>query len=387
MFFKQITDKEGCLSYIIGCRKAGEAAVVDANHDMRQYLDILQDQNLKLKYLVDTHTHADHNTLSGELARKTGAPLAMHRNYSGQRRLGAGFTANSEVAAHLQYNASVGVDIELDHGSVLQVGEVVIKVLHTPGHTTDSVCLELPERIVITGDSLMIGQCGRPDLPGGDAGALYDSIMNVILKLDDNTIVCPGHDYKGNTSTTIGYERANNPFLKNKSREEFVAYTRKVFSGGVSAGKLQCSADLPQEPPAPPADKGPSPMASQMCSAIEYYIRSVPTHWNLVEVVDLNQSLAESKDIFLLDVRTPEEFASGGIRGSVNIPLSELPYRVKELPADLERPIVAICRSGARSAYALMFLRGYGYTHVRSLDLGIHRWAELGYPLEKKMPA
>ncbi len=331
---------------------------------------------------MDTHTRADHDTLSGELSRQTGAKVAMHANYTKQRRLGSDFAANREVAAHLAFNASVAVDVELDHGSVLNVGEINIKVLHTPGHTMDSICLLLPERLLITGDSLMIGQAGRPDLPGGDGGALYDSLTGVLMKLDDNTIVCPGHDYNGNVSTTIGYERANNPFLKHNSRQEFMAYTKKVFSGGVGDGKLQCSATPPPEPAAP-AEKGLSPMANQMCSAIEYYIKNVPTHWNLIEAKELHQHLREKKNLFLLDVRTPEEFASGSIEGSVNIPVSGLPARVKELPRDLDRPIAVICRSGARSAYALMFLRGYGYTRARSLDLGLHHWAELGYPLVK----
>lgn len=358
--------------------------MVDANHDMSIYLEALKANSLKLKYIIDTHTHADHDTLSGELALKTGAAVAMHRNYTVQRSLGEGFSANPDVASHLAFNAAVNIDIELDHGSVLKVGEVDIKVIYTPGHTTDSVSLMLPERLLITGDSLMIGQCGRPDLPGGDGSVLFDSIFDRIMSLDRNTLVCPGHDYKGNVSTTIGYESVNNPFLQYKTREEFVAYTKKVFTGVSSGGKLQCSITPPQDSPAPPADKSPSPMANQMCSAIEYYIRNVPTHWNLIEARELMEYIGEKRDMFLLDVRTPQEFASGSIRGSVNIPVSDLPNRIKELPSDLERPVVVICRSGARSAYALMFLRGYGYSHVKSLDLGIHHWTQLGYPLYKE---
>lgn len=379
MYFKQLIDQEGCFSYIIGCGKTGEAVVVDACHNTGLFLDTLQEQKLKLKYLVETHTHADHDTVAGELVRKTGAPVAMHRNYAGQRLLGANFTDNREVAAHLAFNSTLAVDIELEHGSVLQAGDVAIRVLHCPGHTTDSICLELPERLLITGDSLMIGQCGRPDLPGGDSGALFDSMFGVLLKLDDNTIVCPGHDYNGNVSSTIGYERVNNPFLKNRSREEFVAYAGKVYSGVTGGGKLQCSVKPPED--ASLEDKKLSPMGSQMCSAIEYYIGNVPSDWNLMDAGELKQYLEGNSDVFLLDVRTPEEFASGRIKDSVNIPLSELPARVKELPGDLERPLVAICQSGARSAYALMFLRGYGYAHVRSLDLGLHHWKELGYLL------
>jgi rhodanese-related sulfurtransferase len=105
----------------------------------------------------------------------------------------------------------------------------------------------------------------------------------------------------------------------------------------------------------------------------------VPAHWNLLGAKELKQYLDENSNVLLLDVRTPEEYASERIKGSLNIPLSELPTRVKELPDDLQRPIVTICQSGARSAYALMFLRGYGYSHVRSLDLGLYHWKELGY--------
>lgn len=369
------------MSYIAGCTEAGEAVVVDACHDINLYLDILRDQKLKLKYLVETHTHADHDTLAGALSEKTGAPVAMHRNYTRQRALGAGFSANEEVAGHLAFNSSVVVDMVLDHGSALPVGNFAIKVLHCPGHTTDSICLQLPERLVLTGDSLMIGQCGRPDLPGGDSGVLYDSMSGVLMRLDDNTIVCPGHDYKGNVSTTIGYERVNNPFLKQGAREGFIAYAAKVFSGGIKGGKLQCSVAPPEDSPGAFAGKDLSPMANQMCSAVEYYIRSVPAHWNLIGAKDLQERLEGDNKFFLLDVRTQEEYSSGRIPGSVNIPLGELPGRVEELPENLEKPLVAICESGSRSAYALMFLRGYGYSQVRSLELGIHHWRELGYPL------
>lgn len=265
---------------------------------------------------------------------------------------------------------------------LLSLGNLKLRVLHTPGHTQDSMSIVLPGR-VLTGDALMIGHCGRTDLPGGDAAALYHSLFDQLLPLGDDVLVYPAHEYKGNVNTTIGYERVNNPFLKPRSRGEFVQFAGEMASKIPVGDKIQCS--IPSEAdvtPAPKLDAAINPLMGQMCGAMEYYFKHVPFHWNLVTPAEMLDIVSGEHEELLLDVRTREEYARGHIPGTINIPVQELTARVNELREDREKPIITVCSSGIRSAYAAMFLRGYGYTHVKSLDLGMHRWAEMGYPVE-----
>src|SRR5262249_35948187 len=143
-----------------------------------------------LKYVVDTHTHADHFTASRQLARELSVPVVMHA------RAAAPF-----------------VDLRLEDGETLVVGSLRLDVLSTPGHTDDSMCLVLSDR-VLTGDTLLIGGTGRTDLPTGDPDRLYDSLFGKLLQLDEGLLVYPAHDYKGRSHTTLGVEKAGNPRLQ-----------------------------------------------------------------------------------------------------------------------------------------------------------------------------
>lgn len=110
-------------------------------------------------------------------------------------------------------------------------------------------------------------------------------------------------------------------------------------------------------------------------------MHNLPSHWNVVAVSELMESISKGENQLILDVRTPEEFVSGHIPGSINIPVTDLPRRVSKIASDLDKPVVTVCLTGVRSAYAAMFLRGYGFSHVKSLDLGMHRWNEMGRPV------
>lgn len=382
MIFKQLIDEEGCMSYLIGSEEDKVAAVIDPEHDVEKYLILLQQLDLKLKFIIDTHTHVDHDSMAGELARQTGARTVMYRTNPAQRQAGSGYQGNQKIKGHLTYNAGLKVDLLVDDGEELSLGNLKLRVLHTPGHTQDSISIVLPGR-VLTGDALMIGHCGRTDLPGGDAAALYHSLFDRLLPLGDDVLVYPAHEYKGNVNTTIGYERVNNPFLKPRGRGEFVQFAREMASKIPEGDKIQCS--IPSEAdvsPAPKLDVAINPLMGQMCGAMEYYFKHVPFHWNLVTPAEMLDIISGEHEELLLDVRTREEYARGHIPGTINIPVQELTARVNELREDREKPIITVCSSGVRSAYAAMFLRGYGYTHVKSLDLGMHRWAEMGYPVD-----
>ncbi len=176
----------------------GHAIVIDPSWDLDKILSILRDGDLKLEYIINTHSHFDHTLGNEQLKAITNARIAMHKN------------------------APLPKDVELDEGSIIKVSNIKIDVLYTPGHSKDSICL-LVNDMLFTGDTLFVGSCGRTDLEGGDAGELYDSLQR-LARLDDNITIYPGHDYGYKPYSTLGYEKRNSMVFKPKSREEFIAF-------------------------------------------------------------------------------------------------------------------------------------------------------------------
>jgi len=201
MIFRQLFDPETCsFSYLIARRRGGEALLVDPLLDhVETYLTLLAELDLALVKAVDTHLHADHVTALGPLRARTGCLTVM------------GAMTRCEI-----------VDVKLTDGEWLDIDGIAMQALHTPGHTADSFCFHLGDR-VLTGDTLLIGATGRTDFQDGDAGAQYDSLHGTLLRLPERTRVFPGHDYKGRLSSSIGLERATNPRLHAASREAYVA--------------------------------------------------------------------------------------------------------------------------------------------------------------------
>ena len=187
-----------CRTYLVADEQTGQAALVDPLRDqVDQYLDLLSEKRLRLLYTIETHTHGDHLSGSARLKELTGARMLMH--------------AASPAPC---------VDRGLKDGDVVQLGDLRIEVLATPGHTSDALCLVLPGR-VLTGDTLLIGGCGRTDLPTGDAAAMFDSLQR-LASLPEDTLVLPAHDYDGQRASTIGREKRNNLRMKAGSANEFV---------------------------------------------------------------------------------------------------------------------------------------------------------------------
>jgi len=188
VFFEQIRSG-GCLSYLLGCEKEKVCVVIDPEIDKtEEYLRMVQEGSFRLLYAIDTHTHADHMSACKVLQSRSGAKVVMHR------------------ASDAPY-----VDVKVDEGDMLQCGEVLIQILHTPGHTEDSACLLVGDRL-FTGDTLLVGGCGRTDLPGGNAEKQYWSLKR-IASLDDKLLVFPAHDYRP-VFATLGEEKKTNPRIK-----------------------------------------------------------------------------------------------------------------------------------------------------------------------------
>jgi len=199
MFFRQVKYRGDNFSYIIADEASGEAAVVDPSFNVDAVILILKDQNYRLKYIINTHGHIDHTAGNEELKK------AFH----------------SKIVAYKM--AHLNQDVSIIDGDTIRLGAITIKVMHTPGHTPDSICL-LADGKLLTGDTLFVGECGRTDLPGGSVEDMYTSLMQKIAKLDGNIEVYPGHDYGPSPSSTIAKEKQTNYTLQDRTLKQFIQF-------------------------------------------------------------------------------------------------------------------------------------------------------------------
>jgi glyoxylase-like metal-dependent hydrolase (beta-lactamase superfamily II)/rhodanese-related sulfurtransferase len=332
----------GCRSYVLGCEATRAAVLIDPElTQVDHYLGYASQHGLHIRYIADTHTHADHFSACRELHKILSVPVVMH-----------------------QLSPAPHASLRLDDGDMLIAGGLRLKALHTPGHTRDSMCLVMEDR-VFTGDTLLIGGTGRTDLPTGDAHALYESLFEKVLKLPPQTLVFPAHEYKGRDHSTIGSEIADNPRLQKTQRAAFLEMMEKLdlaapthltealrtnMSGGKSVAQLLAEA----------AAKVP-----------------------FMSLSELNERIgSNSRDLVILDLRESEAFKAGHIPGAKHLPRGQLELRVNvELPDPTVR-ILTCCEFGKISTLAAATLRELGYGRIIALDGGMHAWREAGYPLE-----
>jgi glyoxylase-like metal-dependent hydrolase (beta-lactamase superfamily II) len=202
LFFRQTKYQGDNFSYLIADDGTREAAVVDPGYNSEVIIDIIRSQKLHLKYVINTHHHLDHIGDNGVLKKIFGSKVVAHKL------------------------SQVEKDVEVDDGDIITVGTLSIRVIHTPGHTPDSICLLVGDKL-LTGDTLFVGECGRTDLPGGSSKELYSSLFDKLAKLDDNIEVYPGHDYGPRPNSTIGTEKITNYVLKKRSLQEFIEFMRQ----------------------------------------------------------------------------------------------------------------------------------------------------------------
>jgi hydroxyacylglutathione hydrolase len=188
-------------TYIVADEKSGEAAVIDPSWDLDKIFQALKRNGLRAKYVINTHTHFDHVLGNEQMAEVTGAKIVQHKN------------------------SQLKKDIAVSDGDTIEIGgSIRIQVLHTPGHSKDSICLLLDDQFIFTGDTLFVGNCGRVDLPGGDAKEMYYSLFDRLAKLDEKLILYPGHNYGPTSTSTIGHEKKTNYVLKPRSKQEFLEF-------------------------------------------------------------------------------------------------------------------------------------------------------------------
>jgi glyoxylase-like metal-dependent hydrolase (beta-lactamase superfamily II) len=342
VLFEQIRSG-GCLSYLIGCDDSCAALIVDPHLDQcDRYLALVAERGMRVHYIAETHTHADHFSAARELGKALNARIVTHR------------TSPAPFA-----------NVRVDDGESLLVGKLRMRVIHTPGHTADSMCFVFDDR-VLTGDTLLIGGTGRTDLPTGDPEDLYDSLFGKLLHVGDHMKVYPAHDYKERSSTTIGAERATNARLQKTERNDFVALMRGL--------------DL----------KMPDHLTEALrtnCSGGKTVAQLIAEASREVAFMSMGEVAARiergSPDLVLLDVREKDAFERGHLPGARHLPRGQLELRVdKELP-DPNARILTYCQLGRISTLAAATLRQMGFTRAVALDGGYNDWVKAGYPTTK----
>jgi len=331
----------GCQSYLIGCADSCAAALIDPEISLvERYLGQASRDGLRIRYLIDTHTHADHFSATQQLARRLHVPVAMHST-----------------------SPAPFVTLALDDGEMLAIGNLRLQVMHTPGHTRDSMCLRVEDR-VFTGDTLLMGATGRTDLPSGDPGALYESLFDRLLRLDPATKVHPAHEYKGRDHSTIAQELAQNPRLQVEDRSAFIDMMRslnlKMPTHITEALRTNMS--------------GGKTVAQMLAEATA----NVP-FMSLAELRSRSES--QANELLILDVRERDAYEKGHISAARHLPRGQLELRVNEELPDPTCRIVAYCEFGRISTLATATLRQMGYLRAVALDGGMQAWREAGYPL------
>jgi hydroxyacylglutathione hydrolase len=202
MFFKQIKNQSDNFSYIVADDVSKETAIVDPSFNVNAIIPILREHELRVKYVINTHDHADHTAGNKDIKKMFGAKVVAHKL------------------------AKIVKDIAVVDGDVLKLGKLIIKVIHTPGHSPDGICL-LVDNKLLTGDTLFVGECGVTDLRGGSSKDMYYSLFHKLMKLDEGIEVYPGHDLGLTPYSTIGVERRTNYTLEKRTLDEFVEFMKE----------------------------------------------------------------------------------------------------------------------------------------------------------------
>ena len=352
MIFQQLLNEDaGCLSYLIGCGAAGEALVVDPGRDrVDDYLRLARKKGLRITQIIETHTHADHISGNRDLAAASRAPILLHH-------------ATEAIFDHLA----------IRDGDEIRLGTVRLKVLHTPGHTPDSICLLVTDNsrgnapwFILTGDTLFVGDVGRPDLGGaGAAEEIYESLRRVLLPLNDSVEVYPAHGsgsmcgraMSAKSGSTIGFERRFNPVLQAKSKAEFVQLLM---------------ADLPPKPPSfetiVAKNKGVIPLHA-----------AKPGPYTAREARE-----AVAGGACVVDLRDPATYGEGHVPGALNVWIESPQFAERvswfvpsgaplllmaQGPSDLERAVQGLARVGVDNV-------------VGFLQWGMIEWRNEGLPVE-----
>lgn len=350
MFFRQLFDaNSSTYTYLLACEKTKRAVLIDTVFEQfGRDSALLRELGLELVATLETHVHADHVT----------AAWLFHQ----------AFQSDIVVA---KVAGVEGATRPVSEGDEIRFGSQSLTVMSTPGHTNGCLTyVTADQSMAFTGDALLIRGAGRTDFQQGDASALFHSITERILTLPPTCQLYPGHDYSGRMVTTVAEERAYNPRFGGEANErDFVGYMSNLNLPHPKQIDVAVPANL--RAGRPEVDRA-NERASWAPVAMTY--AGVPE----VDAVWVHE---HPSAVTVVDVREPDELTGpdGRIAGSIHVPLGELRQRVAEVPTD--RPVVAVCRSGKRSAQATVILRAAGLKSCANLAGGMIRWNALGLPV------
>lgn len=344
MIFRQLFDSVSCTyTYLIGSRHGGEALIIDPVLEKTdRYIQLLKELDLKLVKAADTHLHADHMTALGALRDREQCITVM------------GEQSHVDVVSQ-----------RVSDGDTIEIEGICMRVMYTPGHTDDSYCFVMDDR-VFTGDTLFIRGTGRTDFQNGDSVAQYDSLFNKVLKLPDETLVYPGHDYKGDTVSTIGEEKAFNPRLQVGSVDEYV--------------ELMSNLNLPD----------PKMMDVAVPANMQIGLRQEELAARGLSLACKDAlELVGSSEALLVDLRDEaERERHGEIPGSVHAPYLELQQNLApggllhELASSTGKRLVFYCAYGERSAMAVESAQAAGLKNSCHIAGGLDAWKKISGPIE-----
>ena len=340
MIFRQLFDSVSCTySYLLASRRGGEALIIDpVLEKVDRYLKLIEELDLRLVKAVDTHLHADHITGLGALRDRTHCITVM------------GEQSKVDV-----------VSMRLADGDALRIEGISLDVLYTPGHTDDSYSFVMADR-VFTGDTLLIRGTGRTDFQNGDPRAQYESLFGRLLRLPEETLVYPAHDYKGDTVSTIGEERRCNPRLQVRSAAEYVALMNSLHLPNPKMMDVAVPANL-----------------HQGLAQAEIARRG----WALT--AEQGRALLGAQDVAFIDLRErTEREKHGAIPGALHAPYTDLLDNLRpggvlyDLAIASGRRLVFVCAFGERSAMAVQAAQDVGLSAACHLQGGMAAWTQAG---------
>ncbi|MBV8615954.1 MAG: MBL fold metallo-hydrolase [Acetobacteraceae bacterium] len=343
MIFRQLFDAtSGTYTYLLASRRGGEALILDpVLEKLDRYLQLVRELDLKLVKAVDTHLHADHVTALGALRDRTRCVTVM------------GEQSGVDV-----------VSMRVGDGDKLRIEGICLDVIHTPGHTDDSYSFTMADR-VFTGDTLLIRGTGRTDFQNGDPRAQYESIFNRLLRLPDETLVFPAHDYKGDTVSTIGEERAFNPRLQVRSAEEYVALMNGLNLPDPKMMDVAVPANMRQG------------LAQEEIARRGWAVSA-----------EAARALLGRCDVALIDLRERAERAKHGVvPGALHAPYADLEENLEpggvlhELASATGKRLLFFCAFGERSAMAVRAAQDAGLARACHVEGGMAAWKRAGGPV------
>jgi sulfur dioxygenase len=352
LIFRQLFDPQSSTyTYLLADSDSGEAVLIDTVFEQaRRDAALLKELGLRLLWTLETHVHADHVTAASIMKQEFGSRIAQAKA-----------------------SKAVGADRYLEHGDRVDFGGRSLEVRATPGHTNGCLTYVLDDQsLAFTGDCLLVRGSGRTDFQQGDPHAMYRSVHGQILTLPPQCLLYPAHDYRGLTVTSVAEERRFNPRLGGDiGEDDFAGYMNNL---GLPHPK-QIDVAVPANMKCGRRDDTDVPLSSPTWAALTYTFAGI---WEIGP-----QALEEAGNrVQVIDVREPAEYHGplGHIRGARLIALGQLAARSGELAKD--RPLVTVCRSGGRSAQAVVLLGRAGFTDVANLAGGMLRWRADGHAVE-----